>query len=205
MARFALGQGRTKDALQILHDALEVDPYAPALNWRLTWALHLDGNEAEAIEQARRTISLFPNDPGALFFTSIVYAAAESQADLGNQAVVLATRLTQLAPYLDSGFATLAYAHARKGNTHEARAILDRQRWLSRERYVMRTFFAPVLVELGEYDAAVEALLDADQNRCPWLFELLGDPRLQPLHQKEQFRVLSRYAGHLLSKDVSVA
>jgi DNA-binding winged helix-turn-helix (wHTH) protein/tetratricopeptide (TPR) repeat protein len=203
-ARFAIGQGRLAEAAKKLRSTLEVDPYSPVLHWRLTWALHLSGDATAAIEQARRTIALFPNDPGALFFTAIVFAAADGREELCDQAVTLATRLTQLAPLLDSGFATLAYALARKGNSTEAAAILGRQRWLGRERFVMRSFQAPALVELGQYDAAIEALSEADEQRCPWLFELLGDPRLRPLHNKAEFRRLSEYSGHRLS-DVSVA
>jgi DNA-binding winged helix-turn-helix (wHTH) protein/tetratricopeptide (TPR) repeat protein len=209
-ARFALGQGRTEDGVQLICAALEIDPYAPALHWRLIWALHLAGSSDAAVEQAKRTIALFPNDPGALFFSVIAFAAANDAAGspdsaLGAEAVALGTRLTQLAPLLDGAFSTLAYAHARQGNHAEARAILDRQRWLGSERFVLRSFQAPALVELGDFDAALDALQDADEQRCSWLFELLGDPRLQPLHPTPEFRRLSQISGHTLDDDVSVA
>jgi DNA-binding winged helix-turn-helix (wHTH) protein/tetratricopeptide (TPR) repeat protein len=214
--RFALGQGRLGEAVRILRSALEADPYAPALHWRLTWALHLAGEAEAALEQAKRTVALFPSDPGALFFSSIVFAASSGRdiangktrtegGGLAEQAVALAYRLTQLAPTLDSGFVTLAYAHARMGHIAEARAILDRQQWLARERFVMRSFQAPLLVELGEHDAALEALSIAEEQHCPWLFELLGDPRLQPLHGKPEFQRLGDLAGQMFDDDASVA
>jgi DNA-binding winged helix-turn-helix (wHTH) protein/tetratricopeptide (TPR) repeat protein len=210
--RFALGQGRLSEGVQLLRAALETNPYAPALHWRLTWALHLSGDAAGAVEQAKRTIALFPGDPGALFFSSVVFASAGRSKDVADpeglllkQAVKLATRLVHIAPALDSGFVTLACAQARLGNLSEARAILDRQNWLGRERFVMRSFQAPLLVELGDYDAALDALSVADEQRCPWLFELLGDPRLQPLHDRPEFQRLSELSGHSLSDDASVA
>ncbi len=124
---------------------------------------------------------------------------------MATQSIALATKLVQHAPALDSGYATLAYAQARQGNIVEARALLDRQQWMGRDRFVMRSFQAPALVELGEYDAALEALKAAEQQHCPWLFELLGDPRLQPLHGEPEFQRLTSLSGHTMPSQVSVA
>jgi len=208
--RFALGRGRTAEALSLLHTALETDPYAPALHWRLTWALHLAGEAEAALDQANRTIELFPRNPGALLFCSTIFAANSGPIphktdSLAEQAVALATRLTELAPTLDIGHATLAYAQARMGRTSDARSLLARQERLPRERYVMRSFHAPLLVELGELDAAIDTLSIAEEQHCPWLFELLSDPRLEPLHGKPGFRRLGELAGQMSSQDASVA
>jgi len=102
-------------------------------------------------------------------------------------------------PYIDAAHAALAYACARQGNSQEARAILDRQVLLSRERFVMRSIHAPVLVALGDLDAAVEELNFAEKMRCPWFFELLHDPRLLPLHGKPEFQRLKAIAAKMES------
>jgi DNA-binding winged helix-turn-helix (wHTH) protein/tetratricopeptide (TPR) repeat protein len=213
-ARFALGQGRFSDAVALLRSALAIDPFSSALHWRLAWALHLAGDAAPAIEQSKRTLHLFPNDPCAMFFASTIFATAcggsnglegESGKELGQCAVAIATRLIETAPCLDPAYAALAYAYARQGKIVEARALLDRQKGLAGVRFVMRSIEAPALVELGEHDAAMEVLTTAEKQHCPWLFELLGDPRLKPLHREPEFHRLGRLSGHLLTEKASVA
>jgi DNA-binding winged helix-turn-helix (wHTH) protein/tetratricopeptide (TPR) repeat protein len=208
--RFALGQGRAPEAIALLRSALEADPYSPALHGRLAWALHLAGDARGALERAKRAHSLFPNHAWIMLFCSIVYAAAgnagrDENGQWAAQATELALRLTQSSPSLDAGYATLAYVQARQGRIIEARALLDRQQWLSRERFVMRSFQAPALVELGEIDAAIEALVTADEQHCPWLFELLGDPRLKPLHGEPEFERLRAFSRKDPPADASVA
>jgi len=207
--RFALGRGLFPDAITLLHSALSIDPYSPMLHSRLAWAHHLAGDAVAAAEEARITQTLFPGHPGAQFFCSIVLAAAaksgDTKGELAVQAISLATKLVQNAPYLDAGASNLAYILARQGRHGEARALLDSQRQLSRERFVMRSFHAPALVELSEFDAAIEALVIADQQHCSWLFELLLDPRLQALRGQSEFERLSRSMREMASADSSVA
>ena len=207
--RFALGQGRFREAISLLRSALDTDPYSPVLHGRLAWALHLAGEQHAAVKQAKRTLELFPGHSGAMFFCAIVFAAAsklsDSSNDLGARATALATKLIQDSPAMEAGYATLAYAQARQGNLTEARTQLDRQQWMSRERYDMRSFHAPALVELGEFDAAIEALSTAEHQHCPWFFELLHDPRLQPLHGEPEFQRLRRLFLQMTSADASVA
>jgi tetratricopeptide (TPR) repeat protein len=208
--RFALAQGRFAEAFSLLHEALESDPYSPVMHGRLTWALHLSGDMSAALEQAKRSLALFPDRPSATFFSAIVFAAAgntngQASSSYAAQATEVATRLVQSSPSLDPGVATLAYAQARQGRTTEARALLDRQQWLSRERFVMSSFQAPALVELGEFDAAIEALTIADEQHCPWLFELLSDPRLKPLHGEPVFERLRNLTRDAVPLGASVA
>jgi hypothetical protein len=61
---------------------------------------------------------------------------------------------------------------------------------LSRERFVLSTLNAATHVVLGEADAALEELRAANENRCPWFFQMLADPRLTPLKGRPQFAAL---------------
>jgi DNA-binding winged helix-turn-helix (wHTH) protein/tetratricopeptide (TPR) repeat protein len=208
-ARSALSQGRFSEAISLLRTAIDADPYSPVMHGRLAWALHLAGDSNAALEQARRTHRLFPNHSGAMFFCVIVFAAAckpgDSTSELAAQAMALVTRLVQDSPSLDTAGATLAYVQARQGCFSEAQALLDHQQWLSRERFVMRSFHAPALVELGEFEAAIEALVTAEQQHCPWFFELLYDPRLQPLHGEQGFQCLIHLSRQDVTAGASVA
>ena len=190
--RFALSQSRFAEAIALLRSAIEIDPYSSAMHGRLAWALHLSGDEAAAIEQAKHALALFPNTPSILFFCATVFAASNAGDKLENAslAINLAKRVIQSDDSVDAAHAVLAYAQARQGHIIEARDLLDRQLRLSRERFVMRSLHAPALVELGELDAAIDALTAADEQHCPWLFELLVDPRLRPLHGEAEFERL---------------
>jgi tetratricopeptide (TPR) repeat protein len=207
--RFALGQGRFTEAIGLLRTAMEADPFSPGLHARLTWALHLAGDCEAAVEQARRTQSLFPDYTGAMLFCAIVFAAASRAGDttgeLPTWATAVASRLIHQAPNLDAGYATLAYVQARQGCIIEARAQLDQLQWLSRERFVLRSLQAPALVELGESDAAINALTAAERQHCPWLFELLIDPRLEPLRSEPEFQRLRDLTQVWVSSSESVA
>ena len=43
---------------------------------------------------------------------------------------------------------------------------------------------------LGENDAAIEELRNANETRCPWFFQILADPRLKPLENLPEFVAL---------------
>ena len=83
--------------------------------------------------------------------------------------------------------AVYAYALACDGRSAEARAVLDRSQWLSRERFVLNSFNAAVYVALGDLDSAIAELEVSNQIRCPWFFQLLADPRLKPLRVRPEF------------------
>ena len=208
-ARFALGRGLFAEGIALLQSALSFDPYSPAFHARLAWAHHLAGDSFAAVEQARVTQTLFPNHPEAQLFCSIVFAAGaepgDGRGELATQATSLATKLVQGAPTLDAGYANLAYIQARQGRIIEARTLLDRQQQLARERFVMRSFDVPALIELGEMDAAMKTLVNADQQHCSWLFELLVDPRLKPLRGEPEFERLCQPAREIASASSSVA
>jgi len=207
--RFALCQGRCDEAIELLRSDLEIDPYSPVLHSHLVWALHLAGDTDAAVEQALRTENLFPGHAETLLFCAIVFAAASRAGDASSElpvkAMAMASRLVQEAPSLDAGYCTLAYVQARQGCIIEAHAQLDQQRWLGRERFVLSSFQVPALVELGEFDAAVEALAAAERHHCPWLFELMIDPRLEPLRNEPEYQRLRRLTREIVTSNASVA
>ena len=51
----------------------------------------------------------------------------------------------------------------------------------------MNTFNAATYVAMEEDEAALEELRIANENRCPWFFEMLGDPRMLPLRGRPEF------------------
>jgi DNA-binding winged helix-turn-helix (wHTH) protein/tetratricopeptide (TPR) repeat protein len=182
-AMFELSRHHFAAAITLLRKALQEDPYSPWLHNRLAWALHLDGRATESVEHVRRGISLFPGHEGTSLYGSVILAYNGHT----ERATELAQKLTQHLPYFDLATAVHAYALACSGRTDEAHAILERLQWMSRERFVIRSFTPAVYVALGDHDAALAELRTASEDRCPWFFQMLADPRLKPLHGHPEF------------------
>lgn len=184
---FALSRHRFDEAIAMLRATLHQDPFSPTLHAHLGWALHLAGKAAESVESIRQTLALFPEDEAAHVFGAAILACNGDAP----RAIELARNLEQRAPYFDLATAVHAYALACAGRGDEARAILDRLQWMSRERFVLKSFTPAVHVALENYDAALSELRAAAEDRCPWFFQMLADPRLKPLHGRPEFEALS--------------
>jgi TolB-like protein len=183
--------GAVSEMIKTLGIALKADPYSAGLRGRLAWANYLAGDAESAVREAEAAVSQQAEHQGALLFSAMVLAALGRPGEKRcARAVELARTLVRIAPYFDAGQATLAYALARNGSVAEARAILERQQWLSQERFVMRSFHAPVLLALGDGQGAMLELSLSEQRRCPWFMEMMRDPRMEPLHGHAEFQRL---------------
>ena len=84
--------------------------------------------------------------------------------------------------------------------------MLERLQWLSRERFVLSSFTAAVCVALGDPEGAITELQTAAEARCPWLFQMLADPRLESLRDRPEFgrmlKVLERMEAAAERKSV---
>ena len=190
-AKIELACGAVRQGIETLSVALKSDPYAAGLRGRLAWAYYVAGDADSAVREAEAAVGQQEEHQGALLFSAMVLAALGAPGDKrAARAVELARTLVRIAPYFDAGQATLAYALARNGEVVEARAILERQQWLSQERFVMCSFHAPVLLELGDAEGAMLELSLSEQRRCPWFLEMMGDPRMKPLHGHAEFKRL---------------
>jgi TolB-like protein/tetratricopeptide (TPR) repeat protein len=180
---FALSRHRFDEAIGMLRATLHQDPFSPSLHARLAWAYHLAGQAAESVESIRHTLALFPDDEEAHAYGTVILAFNGDAP----RAIELAHGLVQRAPYYDLATAVHAYALACAGSRDEARAILERLQWMSRERFVLKSFTPAVYVALDDHDAALSELRAAAEDRCPWFFQMLADPRLKPLHGRPEF------------------
>jgi DNA-binding winged helix-turn-helix (wHTH) protein/tetratricopeptide (TPR) repeat protein len=180
---FALSRRRFAEAIAQLRAAIQLDPYSPWLHDRLAWALHLDGQAAESVAQIQIALNRFPEHEFAIFYGVQILAFNGEAARATELAQNLALRL----PHFDLASAAHAYALACAGRQDEARTILERLQWLSRERYLLNTFLPAVHVALGDLDAALAELRISNEARCPWFFQMLADPRLKPLHGNAEF------------------
>ena len=180
---FALSRRRFAEAIDLLRAAIQLDPYSPWLHDRLAWAFHLNGQSAESLRHIQVALSQFPEHEFTNFYGALILAHNGESA----RAIELAQNLAQRVPYFDLATAAHASALASAGRNDEARALLERLQWLSRERFLLSSFTPSVYVALGDLDAAVEELQRACDARCPWFFQMLADPRLKPLQGNADF------------------
>lgn len=180
---FLLSRHRFDEALDALRAAIQVDPYSPWLRAELAWALHLAGEAEASVDQIRKAISQFTEHDGAHLYGAMILGYNGEAA----RAVELARALAARSAHFDLATSAHAYALACAGRKEEARTLLERLQWLSRERFVMNTFNAATHVAMDEDDSALEELRIANENRCPWLFQMLADPRLLPLRGRPEF------------------
>jgi tetratricopeptide (TPR) repeat protein len=179
----ALSRHRFDEALEWIQSALLVDPYAPSLHASLAWAFHLAGQSARSITQIEKCLSLFPDDENSLMYGAIIFAF-NGQAE---RAARHAEEVVRRAPYFDLALAVQAYALACSGQREEAYGLLERLQWLTRERFVLRSFTPAAYAALGDMETAVTELQAAADLHCPWLFQTLADPRLESLHARPEF------------------
>jgi DNA-binding winged helix-turn-helix (wHTH) protein/tetratricopeptide (TPR) repeat protein len=182
-AMFALSRHRFDEAIGMLTEALRADPWSPWLHNRLAWAFHLDRQADKSIKQIEDGITRFPEHEGTSLYGAIILAY---NGETG-RAVQLAETLALRLPYFDLATSVHAYALARGGRKDEARTILERLQWLSRERFVMKSFNPAVYLALGDPESALGELRAAGEDRCPWFFQMLADPRLELLHGRPEF------------------
>jgi DNA-binding winged helix-turn-helix (wHTH) protein/tetratricopeptide (TPR) repeat protein len=180
---FLLSRHRFDEALDALYAAIQIDPYAPGLQAELAWALHMAGEADASVDQVRKAISQFTEHDSAHLYGAIILAHNGE----ATRAVELARALQSRSAHFDLAASAHAYALACARRKDEARILLERLQWLSRERFVMNTFDAATYVAMDEDDAALRELRIANENRCPWFFQMLGDPRMLPLRGHPEF------------------
>jgi tetratricopeptide (TPR) repeat protein len=199
---FALSRRRFLEAIELINESLHVDPYSPWLNARLAWAYHLSGEAAKSVAQAEHALDIFPDHESTNIYGSIILAF-NGKAD---RAIAVSENLVRRSPYLDPAMAVHGYALAQGGRADEARSILERLQWLGRERFVLNSFSASICAALGDTEGAIAELHAASESRCPWLFQMLADPRFEALHGNPEFvrmeRVLERMESDAEKKPV---
>lgn len=183
-ALFAVSRQRFQEAADLLQEGLEVDPFSPWLNAALAWVWHFAGRGDESVRQIERCLDMFPEHAATRIFGGIILAF-NGQAE---RAISLTKELARHAPNFDMAVAVHAYALACHGDREQAEDALERLQWLSRERFVMRSFTAAAYLALGNAEASMEELKAADEDRCPWFFLTLADPRLAALQDVPEFQ-----------------
>jgi Flp pilus assembly protein TadD len=128
MGRALFGQGRYRDAVDQLREALRLRPTYVAAHFNLAGALVHEGETAEAVAHYRKALALQPDWTPALIALAWVLSSHPDPAiRLPGEAVALAARAVVLADRGDpSALDALAAAHASGGRFDEAVSAASR-------------------------------------------------------------------------------
>lgn len=193
---FALSRCHWHQAEQLLQAALRRDPYSSWLHASLAWCWHLARQKEKSLLQMERTLNAFELDECLGLYGATILAYNGRARD----ALAVSERLEQSSPNLDLCTSVRAYALACDGQREEAASAIDRLQWVSRERYVSTTFIPAVYAALGDSEGALAELRSAEESRCPWFFQALADPRLDPIRNHPEF---IRMQSSLVSMETS--
>ena len=90
---------------------------------------------------------------------------------------------------------TVAYTHARAGESARAREVLDRVLALRGQRHVPSDFVAMALMALGDREAAWEWLDRAVTERAHWLVFLDVDARYDGFRDDPRYEAIKQRVG----------
>ena len=168
--------GRHDESLWTINRALRLEPESELLNVQLGRCLYYARRYDEALRQLLATVEMEPDSVDNGVTLARVYLKLERYGEataLLEQCIARAGRAPILLGYLGQ-------TYAASGRRDDARALLAELRALAERRYVPPTYFALVVMDLGELDAGLALWEQAFEMRSGWLPFL----RVEPLWDK---------------------
>ncbi len=171
-----LGVGELEAAARHFRAASSASPMAATARAGCAFAQMYLGNTSAALDIAREMVRVDAYGAVSLALAAIFEAALGD----ATEALSRAERSFELLPESPVAGAILAYALARARRTDEARALLGST---TKSGFLIgsNTMAAPAWMELGDASSAMSALEAGFAARCPWLLQMLRDPRLDAL------------------------
>jgi tetratricopeptide (TPR) repeat protein len=153
--------GRPEDALQMLEQAMRLNPhYPPMYLWTLGWAYSLTGRYTEAIATLQDFISRSPNHQVGHLYLALSYVqqwASQQSADAQTlaQALAAAQRVLALNDAYFGGHLVLGYVYLWQKQYEQARAEMERAIALDPNLASNYAGLAEVLSYMGRSEEAV--------------------------------------------------
>jgi tetratricopeptide (TPR) repeat protein len=177
-------------AISEMNLALRVDPLSEYVNACLAWIHLFTDDYDKAVEQARRTLELFPGSP-------LAYAGL-GLAELCRSRYAQAIEIFEKAVAISQDALSTAYlaaAHARAGDLGVATSLLKTLQSRSECETVTPRCFVIVHAAIGEPDQAFYWLDRAYEAHDPYLFFLRVMPLYDPLRSDPRFDEMLRRLG----------
>jgi TolB-like protein/Tfp pilus assembly protein PilF len=173
---------RLPEALASTRRGQERDPLAPAPWMQVAQCHNWMGQYDEAIAEAKKALEL---DPG-YFLARAELGLAYTQKGMPQEAIVelMGLDLGKGHPW---NRGVLGYAHAKAGQTVEARRVLEELKKLAESRYGCAFPIVRIHAGLGEKDEAFKWLQKACDERDPHVIWIKIDPTLENLRSDPRF------------------
>jgi DNA-binding winged helix-turn-helix (wHTH) protein/tetratricopeptide (TPR) repeat protein len=175
-------QGRTREAMDAVLRARELEPMAPLYNTNFVQLLYQTGRYAEAIKNVQPLIDSQPANDQA---RSMLIRALVASGDPSTALEQLESRVSDRFSTSDAG---LVYAHL--GRRAAALAEIARIERLGMQGYGVGYDLAVIHAALGDTEAACTALERALADRSLLLGWMRLDPRMAPLRAERCFTVV---------------
>ena len=176
--------GRHEEAIAEMRRAMELEPLAVQQGSNYAAVLMYARRFPEAVEQARRTYELDPNQIGAqnwLCHTLNANGQYAEAAVVGQQTVMSQNHS------VTSVHACLGVAYAGLGQRARSLEIMARLKEAARTQYAASYWMAILYAALGDKEAAFAELETAFRNRDWFLIRLKVDPFMDPLRGDPRF------------------
>jgi len=183
--------GRHSEALAEIRRCIDLDPFAPFANGLYAQFLVHAGQPDEALAVLQKTFLLAPR----FWFPHVFAASAYIDKGMFTEAIAEARRATELSAAQTSSVAFEGYALAKLGKRDEARAIAEKLKSLSKERFIPPYHIAMVYNGLGERDEVFTWLERALEQHDPKLTFLKVDPKWNNLRDDPRFQNVMRRVG----------
>ncbi len=188
-ALYLAALGRTQEALKEIRRAQELDPLSPIIASNVAWIHYLARQYDRAIEQARKTLELYPQFPVAHEYLGQAYAETGDSS----QAVAELQKAAALASGDLSIEGELAYALALSHQKQQALTVISQMG--SRSRVGSAYPFAMAYAGLGDGDATLKYLEQAYRQHDVRMGNLRVHPAFQRFHPDRRFQELLRKLG----------
>jgi eukaryotic-like serine/threonine-protein kinase len=184
-------QGRFEEAVNEVRRALEINPLSMMDRSMTGWTYYHARQYERAEREVRAALEIDRNFGNCYLMLGFIYERMgfydESLAALDKAEEFMVGSVVQLWPR--------AYTLASSGKREEAKAIIEKLKDLSHERYVSPYFIGCIYAGLGEHDAAFEWLDKAVENKDEWLLWSAVEPKLDPLRGDPRFTALLKRIG----------
>ncbi len=177
---------RHDEAIAMVRKARELDPIAYRSD--LISTLIRAGRVAEADPLARALVALDPENPRSHSTLGWVLLK-QGQPEAG---IAEMEKAVSLLPTGTLFLGQLGQSYAELGREEDARAVARQLEALSREQYVEPYHLAYVYTGLGEYDAAMDRLEQAFDERSGMIHGIKGSFLFTALHGHPRFEALLR-------------
>jgi tetratricopeptide (TPR) repeat protein len=178
--------GRVDEYLTEFTTALHLDPLSPLKLAALGWSYYFARRFENAIAECRRGVELDPEFVVSRCWLGLALEGLGATA----QAVTefeMAVRLSGRSPAI-LGF--LGHGYASAGRVADARRLLNELLGLRQHRYISAFDIGLIHLGLGDTEAAMTWLEQAETERAHQMAFLKVDPRLDPLRDTSRFRAL---------------